>query len=169
MDTEAVLAKAKALTASGADALSSLAGLPAATCRGAASGWEPNIEGLRMTSDSIDGIPDAVTPASADTQGEKYTSESGGATWVGAELEANDLRAAYIELAIRKRLLAESHERALRTKEGGPRRRLRPVSFTLRENHGGRNLALPPSTSLAAPVSTLRSALSFLRSSLMAF
>lgn len=83
-------------------------------------------------------------------------------------ISAAELRAVYLELALRERLSAASRERAGGANVGGVKR-LRPVSFTLRENHGGRNLSLPPPvTPLESATSSLRSALSFLRSSLSA-
>lgn len=133
--------------------------LPAASCGGSGElgKWVDHSSAQAHPAPS-----EGVAPSLVELGTTVSSASSGGAA------SAAELRAAYLEFALRERLLATSRERASKARAGGLKR-LRPVSFTLRESHGGRNLSLPP---LVPPPespysSSLASALSFLRSSLL--
>lgn len=132
--------------------------LPKATCGGAdTASWTGSPEAL----DSTTGVAAGQRAASG--------IEKKGSDPVVGSLSATELRAMYLEAALREKLQAAERERPSGASTGGLKR-LRPVSFTLRENHGGRNLSLSPLPSPLEPATpSLRSALSFLRSSLGGF
>lgn len=136
--------------------------LPAASCggRGELGNWAAHNSAQAHPAPSEG--EEGVAPSLVELSTSASSASSAGAA------SAAELRAVYLEFALRERLLATSRERASKA-SAGSLKRLRPVSFTLRESHGGRNLSLPP---LVPPPespysSSLRSALSFLRSSFL--
>merc|ERR1719375_1555356 len=93
--------------------------LPASSC------------GNAQSLEALDVSPLASRPSSEPEQAHKRGSSA------RSNVPAAELRAVYLEQALRDRL------QAVHRRHTGESKRLRPVSFTLRESHGARNLSPP--------------------------
>mmetsp|Transcript_76970 Transcript_76970/g.140868 ORF Transcript_76970/g.140868 Transcript_76970/m.140868 type:complete len:199 (+) Transcript_76970:149-745(+) len=132
--------------------------------------WTPQVDEAAVTAmaSNAEKVASSSMGVAAAAEGHSSSRQApGGGADAGADRRDDDealaaeLRAVYLEAALREKLEAGKKRRA----DAGGAKRLRPVSFKLRESHGGRAVLPPPPL---ASLPSLRSPLSFLRSSLRA-